>query len=123
VNSSPKRSPLCVLACAVGTGVFVNARQTPVAKSETFRPLPAVTVRRRWSSSGRIDFPAPNCGGPVGLVFLYLYAFDRFTLEGAHIPSVKPRRPAKERQSPTPKNGLTAFWLSLDNGQEYHNET
>jgi hypothetical protein len=32
-------------------------------------PSLEVTVRRRWSSTGRIEFPAPNCGGPVGLVF------------------------------------------------------
>jgi hypothetical protein len=122
-KSSPKRSPVCVLARAVGSGVSVNARQSPVAKSETFRPVPGVTVRRRWSSSGRIDFPAPNCGGPVGRVFRYLYAFDRFTLEVAHTPYVTPRRPARKRPSPTPKNGVTVFCRFLDNGQDDRHQT
>jgi hypothetical protein len=62
-KSSPKRSPVCVLARAVGSGVSVNARQSPVAKSETFRPLPggngASEVVVKWTDR----LPRPELWG------------------------------------------------------------
>jgi hypothetical protein len=62
-KSSPKRSPVCVLARAVGSGVSVNARQSPVAKSETFRPVPggngASEVVVKWTDR----LPRPELWG------------------------------------------------------------
>jgi hypothetical protein len=49
--------------------------------------------------------PPRIVGGPVGLVFRYLYAFDRFTREGTHSPYVKPRLQATERRSQPQKWG------------------